>query len=1037
MLLASDFGDAPDTDLGTGVGDYNTLATDNGPSHTVVAGLKMGGSVDMDDGTLQNATANADDVNQALPDDEDGLNNPAVDLLLTQGTEPTVNVIVTNTTGSAATLSGWFDYNNDGVFDNATERAQTAVADGISGGVVTLTFPVVPDSYYGTTYARFRLSTDSAADDPTGAASDGEVEDHVAKITVPGKGQAGTASRIADGVNGGPTLGDNGFFGNSVASIGDLDGDGVTDMAVGAYADNTGGAYRGAVYVLLMNTDGSVKSSVKIAHEANGGPTLADGDNFGKSVTSLGDLDGDGVNDMAVGASADGTGGYYRGAVHVLFMNNDGTVKGSQKIAHELNGGPTLADFNSLGSSLATLGDLDGDGVQDLAAGAYGDFTGGYFRGAVHVLFMNTDGTAKSSQKIAHELNGGPTLSDFDFFGFAASAAGDLDGDGVPDLAVGADGDDTGGYYRGAVHVLLMNADGTVKLSQKIAHEFGGGPSLSDFDHFGFSAASLGDLDGDGVPDLAVGAYGDSTGGNYRGAVHVMLMNTDGTVKSSQKIAHEINGGPTLADDDFFGNSVTSLGDLNGDGVIDLAVGAPGTDTGGTDRGAVHVLTLGPRDNPRLLETLVNGVDNENRSGLTSLTLRFSQAVTVNDVTSLRIMNHTTGSAVDISAATLTGNGTTEVSWDFTGISFPDGNYTAELASPEAVNILAAPLAVTGVHRFHVLAGDGSGNAQVDLADFIQLNNNFNIIGGPILGPGDFDADGNVDLNDFLLLNNNFNNVLFTPDMDYGDAPETASFPTTLANDGARHILGSGLTLGVIVDAEGDGQADATAEGDDNAGDDDEDGVTLPALQAGTNADITVAVEIPTGLGGILNAWIDFNADGDWDDDGEQVFVDLELTNGGNALTVAIPTDATTGSTFARFRVTNSPGYSYTGLAPDGEVEDYQVSIVAAKSSSLSRSASAATFSVWAAAFADDLSSPTPKVGTQDPQGDGGGGGFEAVDMQVVDLAMTEVFSSKSNSPRAARRLSWLEAHLVDQLLEDDAELLVHSDGGGRSLGDW
>ena len=92
LLLVSDFGDAPDTGSGMGAGNYNTLVSDGGPSHTIVAGLRMGGSVDMDDGTLQNAAANADDVNQALPDDEDGLSNPAADLALTHGAAPAVRV---------------------------------------------------------------------------------------------------------------------------------------------------------------------------------------------------------------------------------------------------------------------------------------------------------------------------------------------------------------------------------------------------------------------------------------------------------------------------------------------------------------------------------------------------------------------------------------------------------------------------------------------------------------------------------------------------------------------------------------------------------------------------------------------------------------------------------------------------------------------------------------------------------------------------------------------------------------------------------
>ena len=85
VLLVSDFGDAPDTGAGTGTGDYQTLNSDNGPSHTIVAGLFMGAGVDDETDAFPNIAANGDDVDQALPDDEDGLTNPAVDLVLTAG----------------------------------------------------------------------------------------------------------------------------------------------------------------------------------------------------------------------------------------------------------------------------------------------------------------------------------------------------------------------------------------------------------------------------------------------------------------------------------------------------------------------------------------------------------------------------------------------------------------------------------------------------------------------------------------------------------------------------------------------------------------------------------------------------------------------------------------------------------------------------------------------------------------------------------------------------------------------------------------
>jgi len=591
-INATDFGDAPDPVAGTGAGNYETLAANDGPAHTVVTGLHLGANVDGDDGTLQNNLANADDVDGALPDDEDGVLSPATDLSGTVGAQPTVTLLATNTTGASAALFGWIDYDRDGVFDNATERAEIAVPNGTTDGRFTLTFPGVPSGSAGNTFARFRLSTDPAAANSTGPAADGEVEDYPFAITNVSTGAVAGVAKIASGAGGGPILVDGDLFGEDVTAIGDLDGDGVVDVAVGARDDDTGGASRGAVYVLLLNADGTAKSNMKIAHETNGGPTLADGDGFGRAVAATNDLDGDGVPDLVVGAFGDDTGGTNRGAVYVLLMKPDGTVKNRVKIASSTNGGPGLANGDQFGSSAASLGDLDGDGVADIAVGAIVDATGGSDRGAVHVLLLNADGTAKSNMKIAHQVNGGPTLADGDFFGSSVASPGDLDGDGIADLAVGAPTDSTGGDRRGATYVLLLNADGSARSSVKIAHLTGGGPSLTDIDRFGAAVAAMGDVDGDGVGDLAVGASRDDTGGNDRGAVYIVKLNPDGTAKSHLKIADQANGGPALADSDFFGSSLSSLGDLNGDGVVDLIAGASRDDTGGGNRGAVHVLFL-------------------------------------------------------------------------------------------------------------------------------------------------------------------------------------------------------------------------------------------------------------------------------------------------------------------------------------------------------------------------------------------------------------------------------------------------------------
>jgi hypothetical protein len=151
---------------------------------------------------------------------------------------------------------------------------------------------------------------------------------------------------------------------------------------------------------------------------------------------------------------------------------------------------------------------------------------------------MNPNGTVKAHQKIS-DTEGGFTgvLDANDHFGSTASSLGDLDGDGVVDIAVGADLDDDGGVDHGAVWILFLNANGTVKAHQKISETQGGFTgSLRDSDQFGI-VATLGDIDGDGVVDLAVGG---SAG------VWILFLDTDGTVLWNQKI-DATNGGFTGA----------------------------------------------------------------------------------------------------------------------------------------------------------------------------------------------------------------------------------------------------------------------------------------------------------------------------------------------------------------------------------------------------------------------------------------------------------------------------------------------------------
>ena len=166
--------------------------------------------------------------------------------------------------------------------------------------------------------------------------------------------------------------------------------------------------------------------------------------------------------------------------------------------------------------------------------------------------------------------------------------------------------------------------------------------------------------------------------------------------------------------------------------------------------------------------------------------------------------------------------------------------------------------------------------------------------------------------------------------LDFGDAPDP-TYPTTLKNNGARHQILDGFHLGESVDAEVDGQPNATATGDDNepAGlPSDEDGVNFPEpLVPGQSAFVDVTVTMSANQVGRLDAWIDFDGNGSWADAGEKVFDSVAVVAGLNHLKVTVPVSAKTGDTYARFRLSQKGGLSFVGLAPDGEVEDYLVRI--------------------------------------------------------------------------------------------------------------
>jgi hypothetical protein len=350
------------------------------------------------------------------------------------------------------------------------------------------------------------------------------------------------------------------YAGQAVAGGADVDGDGIPDITIGAYNEGTGGTRAGAAYLIHGDpaADMSLSSAIRMT-----GPSAESWAGYSVALLAAGNGSAGAV---AVGAPYEQSMGYRSGSVYLVA----GDITANMNLNNAQGILRASATGDRAGTRVSEAGDINGDGYSDLLVGSWAASGAGSRSGEAYVIYGPISGTQSLGDSDIVILGNTPSGRT----GMGLAGGRDVDGDGAPDIVVGA-------YEAGRAYLFTGLAEGTFAMTQATA-TFSG---QSSGDQAGW-ALGLSDVDASGTADVLVGAYLNSTSGvSQGGATYVLLSPLSGTIPLSTSEGILTGQGAQ----DYSGYAVAGVGDTDADGYEDMLIGAYGADAGVSAAGAVYL----------------------------------------------------------------------------------------------------------------------------------------------------------------------------------------------------------------------------------------------------------------------------------------------------------------------------------------------------------------------------------------------------------------------------------------------------------------